>query len=47
MWRVSVMQGGNVVRVWFNELCDAMEFASTCLECGDKSTGVAILEEED
>ena len=50
MWRVSIKQGVGSVRIvmfGFNEMSDAMEFASTCLECGDKSTSVEITEEED
>lgn len=45
-YQVLVLQvhddGAETTRFEFVALCDAMEFASTCLECGDDGTEVNV-----
>ena len=41
-YSVIVEHGTNRIEFLFAKLCDAMEFASTCLECGDDETVIHI-----
>lgn len=47
MWTVTIIQKNNSVRIGFNHMTDAIEYASTSLECGDNGTEVSIKEEEE
>ena len=47
MWKVIIGQIGGKVQFGFNEMSDALDFASTCAECGDKGTIITIFEDED
>ena len=44
---VKVVQGKMATSFGFIELCDAMKFAETCLECGEKGTQIFISEVND
>lgn len=44
MWAVSVKQNNGIVKFGFNEMVDAIEFTSQCLECGDQGTEVSVKE---
>ena len=46
MYVVKVMNGCNEVIFRFNELADAMEFVSTCIETADDGTQVQIGKDE-
>lgn len=47
MWAVSVKQNNEIVKFGFNEMVDAIEFTSQCLECGDQGTEVSVKEIEE
>ena len=47
MWIVMVKQDKAVVRFGFNNMSDAMEFVTTCAECGDEGTEVMIKQEDE
>ena len=47
-YRVTVWQGEMFLEFVFSELCDAMDFAKDCIECGKDGTriGVQAIEED-
>lgn len=46
MYIVVVIYNENEIVFRFNELSDALEFASTCIETGDNGTSVEIRKDE-
>ena len=46
MYIVVVIYSENEIIFRFNELSDAMEFASTCIETGDNGTAVEIRKDD-
>lgn len=42
MTKVQVVKGDSVINFIFKEMCDALEFASTCLECCDNQKDVMV-----
>ena len=46
MYIVVVIYSENEIVFRFNELSDALEFASTCIETGDNGTAVEIRKDE-
>lgn len=47
MWIVMIKQDKAVVRFGFNNMNDALEFVSTCAECGDEGIEVMIKQEDE
>lgn len=43
VFKVRVKQDSDGVKFEFNELADAIEFASTCIETGDIGTEITII----
>ena len=50
MWEVRVVQENGFTIFKFNEISDALNLTSICLECGDEGTNVTVcrtIEKED